>query len=105
MLLPEVAQDALCTQTDPEIFFPEKGQTNIMAKSICAQCPIALECLDDALLITPVDDYGVWGGTSAQERLFLRQRPSALENFREMLRARGDENRKALNLTIVPRGR
>jgi WhiB family redox-sensing transcriptional regulator len=104
MIDPEVAVDALCTQTDPEVFFPELGQTNILAKSICAQCPIALECLDDALLILPANDYGVWGGTSAQERLFLRKRPSALENFREMLRARGVENRKALNLTIVRRG-
>jgi hypothetical protein len=101
MIDPEKVVDALCTQTDPEIFFPEKGQTNTMAKSICAQCPISLDCLNDALLITPVDDFGVWGGTSAQERVVLRQRPDLLENIRVVLKARDVENRKALNLTIV----
>lgn len=101
MIDPEKVVDALCTQTDPEIFFPEKGQNNGVARAICAQCPISLDCLEDALMILPVDDFGVWGGTSAKERVLLRQRPALLENIREVFKARDAENRKALNLTIV----
>jgi WhiB family redox-sensing transcriptional regulator len=104
MIDPEKVVDALCTQTDPEIFFPETGQNNTVAKSICAQCPISLDCLNDALLITQVDDFGIWGGTSAQERVVLRRQPATLENLRGILKERDAENRKALNLTIV-RGR
>ena len=104
MIDPEVALDALCTSTDPEIFFPEIGQTNHMAISICVQCPISLVCLNDALSITQANDFGIWGGTSAKERVKLRQQPWMLANLREKLKVRDAENRKALNLTIV-RGR
>jgi hypothetical protein len=103
MLLPEVAQDALCAQTDPELFFPEKGQDNKMAKSICAQCPISLACLEDALNILPDEDFGIWGGTSARERIALRKYPETLERLRVVLKEQDEENRKALNLTVIVR--
>ena len=31
-------EDALCSQTDPEAFFPEKGGSTRDAKKICSQC-------------------------------------------------------------------
>lgn len=100
MIDSEKLVDALCTQTDPELFFPERGQANTIAKSICAKCPISLDCLEDALTLEPEEDYGIWGGTSARERNILKREPSMLERLRATLRVQDAENRKALNLTV-----
>lgn len=60
------ADQALCAQTDPETFYPEKGGTNTQAKAICGDCMVASECLDYAL--TNNEHFGVWGGLSEHER-------------------------------------
>lgn len=57
--------DALCLQTDPEAFFPEKGGSNREAKGICGRCEVRTECREYALAIWPVK--GVWGGHSERE--------------------------------------
>jgi WhiB family redox-sensing transcriptional regulator len=36
--------DALCAQTDPEAFFPEKGGSTRDAKRICAGCDVKAQC-------------------------------------------------------------
>jgi hypothetical protein len=41
--------DAVCTSTDPEAFFPEKGGSTREAKAICRSCTVQAECLDWAL--------------------------------------------------------
>jgi hypothetical protein len=64
--------DALCAQTDPEVFFPAKGEPSAPAKRICVACPVRSECLDSALARN--EPYGVWGGLSAAERYELRRR-------------------------------
>lgn len=38
--------DALCAQTDPELFYPEKGGTTKPAKDICGTCTVRAECLE-----------------------------------------------------------
>jgi len=40
---------ALCAQTDPEAFFPEKGGSTREAKRVCATCEVREECLQYAL--------------------------------------------------------
>src|SRR5699024_9785905 len=40
---------ALCAQTDPEAFFPEKGGSTREAKRICQGCEVKDECLEYAL--------------------------------------------------------
>lgn len=62
----EWQEQALCAQTDPEEFFPEKGGPTALAKKICGRCPVATECLDFAL--THDEQYGIWGGRSPRER-------------------------------------
>lgn len=57
---------ALCAQTDPELFFPDIGDDNRPAKRICRKCPVKNECLDYAL--QHQEPFGIWGGTSARER-------------------------------------
>lgn len=64
--------DALCAQTDPEAFFPEKGGSTRDAKKICAQCEVKAECLEYALAND--ERFGIWGGLSERERRRLRRR-------------------------------
>ena len=66
-------EQGLCNQTDPEIFFPEKGGSTRQAKQVCAACPVRAECLDWAL--ERRIRYGLWGGLSAHERRKLEVRP------------------------------
>ena len=58
--------DALCSQTDPEAFFPDKGGSTKQAKKVCAACPVREQCLQYA--IDNSERYGVWGGLSEKER-------------------------------------
>ena len=59
-------RDALCAQTDPDAFFPEKGGSTADAKKVCAQCEVRAQCLDYAL--SADERFGVWGGLSTAER-------------------------------------
>ena len=63
--------DALCAQTDPEAFFPEKGGSTREAKKICEQCEVRAECLEYALKHD--ERFGIWGGLSERERRRLRK--------------------------------
>ncbi|SDZ75480.1 WhiB family transcriptional regulator, redox-sensing transcriptional regulator [Bowdeniella nasicola] len=65
---------ALCAQTDPEAFFPEKGGSTREAKRVCASCPVAKKCLEYAL--ENDERFGIWGGKSERERRLLKRRIS-----------------------------
>jgi WhiB family redox-sensing transcriptional regulator len=62
---------ALCSQTDPEAFFPEKGGSTREAKKICVGCEVRDECLEYAL--ENDERFGIWGGLSERERRRLRR--------------------------------
>ena len=64
--------DSLCTQTDPEAFFPEKDGSTRDAKRICAECTVRAECLEYALAND--ERFGIWGGLSERERRKFRRR-------------------------------
>ena len=57
---------ALCAQTDPEAFFPEKGGSTREAKRVCRSCEVRGECLEFAL--ENDERFGIWGGLSERER-------------------------------------
>ncbi|MDO4910279.1 MAG: WhiB family transcriptional regulator [Corynebacterium sp.] len=59
-------EQALCAQTDPEAFFPDKGGSTREAKRICAACGVRDECLEFALQND--ERFGIWGGLSERER-------------------------------------
>ncbi len=68
---------ALCAETDPESFFPEKGGSTREAKRVCLSCEVRAECLDYALKND--ERFGIWGGLSERERRRLRlQRREAI---------------------------
>ena len=62
---------ALCAQTDPEAFFPEKGGSTREAKRICLGCDVKDECLEYALAHD--ERFGIWGGLSERERRRLKR--------------------------------
>jgi WhiB family redox-sensing transcriptional regulator len=64
--------DALCAQTDPEAFFPEKGGSTRDAKKVCGACNVRSQCLEYAL--SNDERFGIWGGLSERERRRLRKR-------------------------------
>ena len=76
--------DAICRDTDPELFFPV-GTTGYAllqiarAKEVCGQCPVNRDCLDYALETN--QDSGIWGGTSEEERRNLRRRLAGRERI------------------------
>ncbi|WP_281381107.1 WhiB family transcriptional regulator [Corynebacterium anserum] len=76
LLFDAVEQDwqeqALCAQTDPEAFFPEKGGSTREAKRICQACGVRDECLEYALAND--ERFGIWGGLSERERRKLKKR-------------------------------
>ena len=69
--------EALCAETDPEAFFPEKGGSTREAKRVCVGCDVRAECLEFALAND--ERFGIWGGLSERERRRLRlQRRDAI---------------------------
>ena len=66
---------SLCSQSDPEAWFPEKGGSTRGPKRICYRCPVISECLDYALETD--QRFGVWGGLSERERRRLKRDQAA----------------------------
>jgi WhiB family redox-sensing transcriptional regulator len=67
---------AACRGMDPELFFPsaETGRLNTVrinrAKAVCAGCPVVLECRVQYM----DQEWGVFGGLSADDRRLVRRR-------------------------------
>jgi WhiB family redox-sensing transcriptional regulator len=64
--------DAICNQTDPEAFFPDRGHGDVkQLRRVCGNCPVTQECLEYALVND--ERIGFWGGTTPMERRKLRR--------------------------------
>jgi len=64
-------EKAKCRGTDPDLFFPERGESTKEAKSVCRDCPIKRECLEYA--VQGVEKFGIWGEMSERERRTVRR--------------------------------
>jgi WhiB family redox-sensing transcriptional regulator len=66
--------DAVCATTDPDLFWPDKGDRHgaDKAKRICASCPVVQQCLEFA--IVNEEREGVWGNTTPEQRSRIRRR-------------------------------
>ncbi|OLP47068.1 transcription factor WhiB [Salmonella enterica subsp. enterica serovar Javiana] len=69
--------DGACRTTDPNEFFPaesERGNRRLTreqrAKALCSTCPVVKACFEHAMAVQ--EPYGVWGGTTPEERAQLR---------------------------------
>jgi len=67
-----------CRQANPDLFFPiatasiGRAEQTAKAKAMCARCPVRSQCLEFA----QVNDlnYGIWGGTTPEDRVRIRRR-------------------------------
>jgi WhiB family redox-sensing transcriptional regulator len=66
---------AACRGTDTEIFYPVTPDEEAEALSICATCPVRAQCLDDAIRNREI--YGIWGGTTPEQRRRIRRERAA----------------------------
>jgi WhiB family transcriptional regulator, redox-sensing transcriptional regulator len=76
-----------CVNADPDLFFPisvtgPAAEQIQRAKAVCASCQVRDECLKFAL--SHDTGYGIWGGSTAEER--------------RRSRGRGQRRRRALAL-------
>ena len=67
---------AACAGQDPRLFTdPRPGTTDTeQALATCRSCPVRRPCLNEALTHPAVDDVGIWGATTAEQRALLRHR-------------------------------
>jgi WhiB family redox-sensing transcriptional regulator len=66
-----------CLSADQDLFFPISStgpaeRQIAQAKKICAGCGVRRECLEFALSHDQI--YGIWGGTTAEDRQRERRR-------------------------------
>lgn len=66
----EWMQYGVCAETDPDVFFPEQGESAKPGKRICEGCPVIGECLEFAM--NHGERFGIWGGLTDRERRQLR---------------------------------
>lgn len=99
---PAWRNDALCVQSDPEAWFPEKGGSTRQPKAICRRCPARVPCLRMALI--GGDEYGVWGGLSHQERVIAAQEHRRGVSIEEIIDA-ADESQDARHAAAAEHSR
>lgn len=69
---PDWWDQAACAGMGVELFFPTDGTGLAAAQAICARCPVARTCLEEALTMPDTEDFGVRGGMSERERRRMR---------------------------------
>jgi WhiB family transcriptional regulator, redox-sensing transcriptional regulator len=62
---------AACAGSDPDMFFPQPGETTAEAKAVCAACPVRAQCAD--LAEQRHERFGIWGGLSERDRKRIRR--------------------------------
>jgi WhiB family redox-sensing transcriptional regulator len=63
--------DGACKGHTPDLWFPPRGAASTKAKQICNSCPVKTECLTHAM--QHGERFGIWGGTTEEERKRLRR--------------------------------
>lgn len=67
---PDYRQRGRCLGANPDLFLPERGESTLPGKKICAGCSVRCDCLEEGLLKR--GSVGIWGGTSKRERNSIR---------------------------------
>lgn len=66
-----------CAGADESVFFP-KHETEFVAVAVgvtyCHRCPLYARCREWALAQSPDVLYGIWAGTSQEQRRRIRRR-------------------------------
>lgn len=67
---------ANCRGLDPDLFYPNRGDSTQDAKRVCRACEVDQECLEYALANR--EKLGIWGGMSERERREVRRERAML---------------------------
>lgn len=73
-----------CSGAPPDDLFVE-GAAQRSAREVCANCPVRVDCLIDALDHRIL--FGVWGGTTERERRALLRRFPEVGSWRALIEA------------------
>lgn len=88
---------ASCAESNPDSFFPEKGESLAPARAVCARCDVAEECLNYVMgrLAEGHEEYGVWAGTSKFQRrdLLTGKKNSDMDDVHRQIDARARRER------------
>jgi hypothetical protein len=77
-----------------DMFFPEAHDPHTVdaAKAVCGTCPVAADCLDEAInLPDGWGEIGIWGGTSGRQRRILLRTDPQLRRERQVVIVHGTE--------------
>ncbi|SBT64246.1 Transcription factor WhiB [Micromonospora sediminicola] len=69
-----------CAGVDSALFFPTREDSAAAAETAnryCRACPVRTPCRQWALRQSPNDLYGIWGGTTREDRLRIHRRRRA----------------------------
>lgn len=73
--MPRFSGPGACAQSDPEVWFRDgkggRSSEDRFAIRICRRCKIKDECLQWAM---ENEDWGIWGGLTAEERRKRRRK-------------------------------
>ncbi len=87
-------EQGACVGHDTSLWYPDKGEHPRKAKSICATCPVAAQCLEYGLW----EPYGVWGGYTFDERKQMRRGRECPHPERYLMGPWGLPNRTEVSL-------
>lgn len=87
--MPDFKEKALCSDHDPDLWFPDEPIGNdkswsrtpnaMKARKICNECPALMECRNYALAYSGLS--GIWGGLDHKERTDLQAKLGIIPLF------------------------
>src|SRR5262245_21382418 len=70
----EMVAEVPCRKFDPDLWFADAPAELELAKALCGDCPMRVECLTGALELA--EPWGVWGGEIFERGVIVqRKRP------------------------------
>ena len=73
---PNFGSEAACAGLDTQLFYSERIKDIAVAKAVCSRCPFATQC---ATWAVQHEEFGVFGGLSANERKLMRGGQPAID--------------------------
>lgn len=67
--------EAACRGMDPNLFYPDRGESVTRALETCGSCPVREPCAEAGRFET----MGVWGGTTGRQRKSARARAGVVQ--------------------------
>jgi WhiB family transcriptional regulator, redox-sensing transcriptional regulator len=98
----EWMEQALCAQSDPDLWFPEKGGTSAEARRICEGCPVLMECIahTERVEATVGPQEGAWAGRNRRSRRAASAAKCGREDRDRSIRRLTDEGLTASEIAL-----